>query len=106
MRRLWIWVVLGACGRGPSLEATTARHVLIEIEAHEYVDSCMIPCGRFVRPNEHITRCASSEAGWALNPRFEGETSPRTEPAVFDMAKRLGPLAQGYALCSFAGDRK
>lgn len=103
MRHLW-WigvVLLAACG--PKLEATNARHVIIELEAHEYVDTCMIPCSRAVRPGEHIARCASSEAGWHLNPRFEGETSPPAEPEVFDLARRLGPLAAAYALCSLEG---
>jgi hypothetical protein len=100
--RWWIGVVLlAACG--PKLDATKARNVIIELEAHEYVDTCMSPCGRAARPGEHIARCKSSEAGWHLNPRFEGETSPPAAPEVFDMAARLGPLAAAYALCSFEG---
>ena len=94
MKRVWIWVVvLGACGRGPSLDATNERHVMIEVEGPEHLDSCMIPCGRAVRPNEHITRCAATGSRWS-------------EPVAFDMATRLGPLSHGYVLCSLAGDRK
>lgn len=101
--RWWIGVaLLAACGSKPEpkLEATKARHVIIELEAHEYVDTCRIPCQRARRPGEYVGRCASSEAGWHLNPRFEGETSPPAAPEVFDMAARLGPLTAAYALCS------
>jgi hypothetical protein len=106
MKQRWwsVLVLLAACG--PKLEATNARHVMIEVESHELVDTCAIPCKRAVRPGERVTRCAVSAAGWDLNPRFEGERSPPTEPEVFDMAKRLGPLAEGYALCSLAGGAK
>ncbi len=102
MRHLWIGLcLLTACG--PRLEAANARHVMIEITASELVDTCKIPCKRALRPGETLLRCDLSEAGWHLDPRFEGETSPRKPPEVFDMAERLGPLAPGYALCSVKG---
>ena len=98
-------LLLIACGDEPQVEATNARHVLIEIAAHEYVDKCQIPCRRALRQGERIARCAAQEAGWYLSPRFEGERGPRRKPAEFDMAERLGPLVEGYALCTLVEDK-
>lgn len=98
-------MLLIACRDDAKVEAINARHVLIEIAAHEYVGDCQIPCQRALRPGERVARCAAQEAGWYLSPRFKGEKGPRHKPAEFDMAERLGPLVEGYALCTLVGDQ-
>jgi hypothetical protein len=105
MTKRWACILM-LTGCGPTLEATGARHVLIEVEAGDLVDKCELPCQRASRPGESVKRCSIQESGWQLNPRFEGEKSPPSQPDVFDMATILGPLVAGFALCTFAGGSK
>jgi hypothetical protein len=62
----------------------------------------MISCKRAVRPGERIARCASSEAGWHLNPRFEGETPPPADRELHQSwckcVERRGTMAPEPAL--------
>jgi hypothetical protein len=103
MMTTWAWITLMLTACGPTLEATNARHVLIEIEDG---DPCDLPCQRASRPGESLKRCSMQESGWYLNPRFAGEKSPPSPPDVFDMATILGPLVAGFAVCTFAGGSK
>jgi len=82
-----LWLVVAACGGGgPKLEATTGRHVIIEIESVEQMEPCTQLCGRAAQPGERVVHCATDNAAY-LRPQ-------------------LGPVAQAYAMCSFAGGGK
>lgn len=81
-----VWLVVAACGGGPKLEATTGRHVIIEIESVQQMEPCTLLCRRAARSGERVVHCATDNADY-LRPQ-------------------LGPVAQGYAMCSFAGGGK
>ena len=101
--RLWCLAVTLVTACGPTLEATNARHVMIEVEANELVDKCEIACQRILRPGERVTRCSTQESGWHLNPTFEGERNPPVDTKTFDMATILGPEVAGFAVCTIGG---
>ncbi|MBA3457395.1 MAG: hypothetical protein H0T42_30215 [Deltaproteobacteria bacterium] len=81
-----LWLVVAACGGEPKLEATTGRHVIIEIDSVQQLEPCTLPCGRAARPRERVVHCGTDNADY-LRPQ-------------------LGPIAQAYAMCSFAGGGK